>query len=212
MVDSLLPPPLAGDARSRVIAALAARISHIDLTPLLVYLIDSVDASVLPYLAEQFSVLNEGWQYAKTDAARRRLLHRAIDLHRYKGTPWAVETALEVLGLGCRVQEWFEYGGKPYFFRVDLISTNPLGNDIYGQVIDQAVDLITKSKNVRSHLEAIRIVLAVVSQTPSIGAALISGETVTILPFIQIDIERCDGVPRIGTGIQSLETVTLYPA
>ena len=212
MVDPLLVPPLAKDARCRVIAALAARVSHIDLSPVLVYLIDSVDASVLPYLAEQFNVLDEGWQYAITDAEKRRLLHKAIELHRHKGTRWAVEQALDVLGLGCRVEEWFEYGGEPYRFRVDLISNRSISEDFYEQGIARAVDLITKSKNVRSHLEAICIVLAIVSPVPSICAALLAAETVTVWPFVQTDTEQLDAVPRIGAGIQSLETITLYPA
>ncbi|MCL1861775.1 MAG: phage tail protein I [Proteobacteria bacterium] len=211
MPDPLLIPPLARDARCQVIAELAARVGHIDLSPLLVYLIDSVDASVLPYLAEQWSVLDEGWQYADTDADKRRLLHRAIDMHRYKGTRWAVENALDVLRLGCDVQEWFEYGGEPYHFRVDLVSNQGVPEDFYGQGIDRAVELITKAKNVRSHLDAIRIVLAIVSPVPSIGAALIGGEICTILPFVQTDIEQFDRVPKIGTGIQSLEIITVYP-
>jgi phage tail P2-like protein len=212
MDDILLVPPLARDARCRVLAELIRRIGAVDLTPVLVYLIDAVNSSVLPYLAEQLHVLDEGWADARDDASRRKLLKRAIELHRHKGTRWAVETALDVLGLGCRVEEWFEYGGEPGRFRVDLISSTPLSEDFYVQGIERAIELITKSKNVRSHLEAIRIVLAVVSQVPVIGAAMLGGETVTILPFIQTDIERVDAVPRFGAGIQSLETVTLYPA
>jgi phage tail P2-like protein len=211
MDDLLLQPPLARDTRSRVLAELIRRIGTVDLSPVLVYLIDAVNVSVLPYLAEQLHVLDEGWADARTEAAQRRLLRRAIELHRHKGTRWAVEAALDVLGLGCRVEEWFQYGGEPGRFRVDLISTEPLSEAFYGQGIERAVELITKSKNVRSHLEAIRIVLAVISQVPLIGIVTMGGETATIWPFIQTDIERGDAVPRFGAGIQSVETVTLYP-
>ncbi|EJV9590242.1 phage tail protein I, partial [Salmonella enterica subsp. enterica serovar Infantis] len=53
----LLPPPLASDERFSVLANIAAeRFAQIDLTALLVYLVDIVDASALPSLAGQFHV------------------------------------------------------------------------------------------------------------------------------------------------------------
>lgn len=59
----LLPPPLARDERFSILANIAAeRFAQIDLTTLLVYLVDLVDASALPSLAEQFHVQGlEGW-------------------------------------------------------------------------------------------------------------------------------------------------------
>jgi phage tail P2-like protein len=211
MADPLLPPPLAKDARCRILADLIARISGVDLSPVLVYLIDAVDASVLPFLAEQFNALDEGWADAATDAARRKLLRRAIDLHRHKGTKWAVETALDVLGLACGVQEWFEYGGEPYRFRVELVSDKPISEAFWTDGINRAVELILHAKNVRSHLDALRIVLAAVSAVPQVGMACLSGEVATLYPFIQTDIERRDGHPVIALGPQIVETVTLYP-
>ncbi|MBJ3229650.1 phage tail protein I, partial [Salmonella enterica subsp. enterica serovar Stanley] len=48
----LLPPPLASDERFSILANIAAeRFAQIDLTALLVYLVDIVDASALPSLA-----------------------------------------------------------------------------------------------------------------------------------------------------------------
>ncbi len=56
----LLPPPLASDERFSILANIAAeRFAQIDLTALLVYLVDIVDASALPSLAEQFHVGND---------------------------------------------------------------------------------------------------------------------------------------------------------
>jgi phage tail P2-like protein len=112
MADALLlPPPLAGDERFQALGQLAARISDIDLSTLLVYLVDTVNASALPNLAEQLHILGEGWQFARDDDERRRLLKRAIELHRYKGTRWAIQQVLETLALSGQISEWFEYGG-----------------------------------------------------------------------------------------------------
>lgn len=101
MADQLLPPPLAHDERFQALAELAGRLNDLDLTPLLVYLVDLVDTSALPYLAEQFAVMGDGgWNLAESDDARRALIKGAIELHRYKGTPWSIREVIRRLGFG----------------------------------------------------------------------------------------------------------------
>ncbi|MCP0736551.1 phage tail protein I, partial [Salmonella enterica subsp. enterica serovar Mbandaka] len=94
----LLPPPLASDERFSILANIAAeRFAQIDLTALLVYLVDIVDASALPSLAGQFHVQGlEGWLFAANEQEKRELIKQAIELHKYKGTPWAVRRVLEI--------------------------------------------------------------------------------------------------------------------
>ncbi|MBJ4230017.1 phage tail protein I, partial [Salmonella enterica subsp. enterica serovar Weltevreden] len=115
----LLPPPLASDERFSILANIAAeRFAQIDLTALLVYLVDIVDASALPSLAGQFHVQGlEGWLFAANEQEKRELIKQAIELHKYKGTPWAVRRVLEILSLPGTISEWFDYGGKAYFFK-----------------------------------------------------------------------------------------------
>lgn len=74
-------------------------LAEIDLGKLLIYIIDTVDAGMLPVLAEQFDVLGyKGLKLAQTEAAQRELIKRAIELHRYKGTEWAIKEALKSIG------------------------------------------------------------------------------------------------------------------
>lgn len=152
--DDLLQPSLRGDVRMEALARLAARISALPVSTPLVNLFDLVDASALPALGEQFHILGvEGWNLAGTEAARRALLKRAIELHRHKGTPWAVRTALETaLPTEASIKEWFAYGGDPFFFRVRL-DVSELGLDESGMT--SAVRLILDYKNVRSWLECL---------------------------------------------------------
>lgn len=64
-------------------------------------LIDQVDASALPHLAWQFSMLDEpAWALAETDEQRRALIKSSIGLHRHKGTPSAIRQMIRILGLG----------------------------------------------------------------------------------------------------------------
>lgn len=55
-------PPSIDDARSRALLELIGRLGALDLVPLLVYRIDSVPESALPYLAWQFDILSPLWQ------------------------------------------------------------------------------------------------------------------------------------------------------
>ncbi|MGC6751651.1 phage tail protein I, partial [Escherichia coli] len=101
-MDKLLPPPpLASDERFSILANIAAeRFAQLDLTALMVYLIDQVDASALPALAEQFHVQGlEGWLLTTDEREKRELIKQAIELHKYKGTIWAVRRVLEILSL-----------------------------------------------------------------------------------------------------------------
>lgn len=209
-MDNLpLQPPLASDERFTRLANLAAeRFAQLDLTVLLIDLVDLVDASALPSLAEQFHVQGlEGWLFAQDERQKRKLIKQAIELHRYRGTPWAVRQVLRILELEGDISEWFEYGGKPYFFRMDVtIKARDLGEDEFNAL----VTMIHEYKNVRSKLEMLTLWLVNQSQIPVIASTVLSGEITTVLPVLHDSIEQ-SGVVNIGTGCWSIEFVTVYP-
>lgn len=102
MANHQLPPALAGDERFAVLCELLDEtLEGLDLNALLVYLVDLVKPALLPNLADQFSLLDEAaWQLAESDEAKRNLVKNAAQLHRYKGTPWAVREVIRLLGFG----------------------------------------------------------------------------------------------------------------
>lgn len=205
----LLPPPLASDERFSILANIAAeRFAQIDLTALLVYLVDIVDASALPSLAGQFHVQElEGWLFAANEQEKRELIKQAIELHKYKGTPWAVRRVLEILSLPGTISEWFEYGGKAYFFKVEIKLINQ-GMD--ENLFNNLVDLIHEYKNVRSKLEALIVWIINQSAIPVIGSALYGGEITTVLPFQVLEVQQTKPI-YFGTGQWSLEITSIYP-
>ncbi|EHL4739135.1 phage tail protein I [Salmonella enterica subsp. enterica serovar Agona] len=205
----LLPPPLASDERFSILANIAAeRFAQIDLTALLVYLVDIVDASALPSLAGQFHVQGlEGWLFAANELEKRELIKQAIELHKYKGTPWAVRRVLEILSLPGTISEWFEYGGKAYFFKVEIELINQ-GMD--ENLFNNLVDLIHEYKNVRSKLEALIVWIINQSAIPVIGSALYGGEITTVLPFQVLEVQQTKPF-YFGTGQWSLEITSIYP-
>lgn len=99
-VDLPLPPVLASDPRFVAIVQAALSGLVVDLLPVLIYMVDVVDATALPYLAEQFSLHGDGWEVAATDAEQRALMKSAIRLHQHKGTVWSVRQVFRLLGLG----------------------------------------------------------------------------------------------------------------
>ncbi|MBJ3622521.1 phage tail protein I [Salmonella enterica subsp. enterica serovar Weltevreden] len=204
-----MPPPLASDERFSVLANIAAeRFAQIDLTALLVYLVDIVDASALPSLAGQLHVQGlEGWLFAANEQEKRELIKQAIELHKYKGTPWAVRRVLEILSLPGTISEWFEYGGKAYFFKVEIELINQ-GMD--ENLFNNLVDLIHEYKNVRSKLEALIVWIINQSAIPVIGSALYGGEITTVLPFQVLEVQQTKPF-YFGTGQWSLEITSIYP-
>lgn len=88
------------DARSLALAQLALELGALPTEDLLaVALVSAAPAALLPYLAEHYSVTGyDGWLIATTEAERRALILRAIELHFRKGTPWAVKEAIKACG------------------------------------------------------------------------------------------------------------------
>jgi len=79
----------------------AERLDSIDLTCLLIYLIDNTESSALSNLADQFDVLGyKGWFSTHNDEERRMLLKEAIKRKKYAGTPYAIREALKGVGYG----------------------------------------------------------------------------------------------------------------
>lgn len=143
------------------------RLSGIPLDQLLVYFIDTVTAEALPFLAEQFNVLGiKGYAQAETEDAKRDLIKRAIELHRYKGTPWAVREGIRSVGFkdaeiiegvgldhnGTFLRDGSQRyeGGNPFQFRVRLDLGESSG--MTAERLRMARQVINEYKNVRSHL------------------------------------------------------------
>ena len=82
---------------------------------------------------------------------KRRLVKNTLIWYMSAGTPQAVEELVkEVFGEG-EVKEWFEYGGRPYYFK---IKTNAVLTPEINAFFNA---MIRRVKNTRSHLDMIEI-------------------------------------------------------
>lgn len=80
--------------------------------------IDELDEELLDILAFDFNV--SWYLYNGTIDIKRSQIKSCFFVHRYLGTKAALEKALSDLYPGTTIEEWFEYGGAPYHFRIVL--------------------------------------------------------------------------------------------
>src|SRR5260370_35078760 len=146
-MPQLIIQPSINDVRSNALLELIERLGILDLTPLLVYRLDSTPDDALMLLAWQFDILGPEWQLGAatvesvdnlTDIdvitnvdsltsrggaaglsdfdSLRALLRAAIPLHRTRGTPYAMKTALTTLGwaAGTIREGQSAWGGNSY--------------------------------------------------------------------------------------------------
>lgn len=177
MADNSLIPAGIRDESTLALNELIDRMGTIDLTPLLVYVIDNVHSSALYHLADQFHVMGlEGYSFAGSDEEKRTLLKTAIVNHKYKGTPYSVKNALEALGFVVELTEWQAYNGRPYHFKLKLTS----GSQVFAEDLGTRITtMIDEYKNVRSVLDNLELVLSSASNVPYVGGYGITGLCIT---------------------------------
>ena len=112
--------------------------------------IDELDEATLDVLAYDLHV--DWYDYSYPIEVKRRTIRDSIQVHRRLGTKYAVEKALGAVYPGTKVEEWFEYGGDPYKFRVVIGATEA---GITAERQAAVLDRVRFYKNLRSHLEAI---------------------------------------------------------
>ena len=50
---------------------------------------------------------------------KRALIENAELVHKRKGTPWAIEEVASIFFKNAKLREWFEYGGRPFRFKIE---------------------------------------------------------------------------------------------
>lgn len=181
-----LPPSIQSDKTIQDIAA--AIQSSLGITEgnirntLILSQIDTIPESLIDTLAWQFHV--DTYDLEMNVEQKRQLVKNAIKDHKYKGTLWAVKSVLEVLLDYAKVENWWEYDGLPYHFRVNG-SSGPLAS---AEQVEKLVSAINQAKNVRSWLDGITFYRNV-STPKKVG--------IGVYIFKRVDI----GLPEIGNPV-----------
>ncbi|WP_312197115.1 phage tail protein I [Stutzerimonas chloritidismutans] len=180
---SLLPPN--ASELERLAAEALAQIERVPVPLRDLWNPDTCPVELLPYLAWAFSV--DRWSSAWPERAKRAAIKAAYFIHAHKGTIGALRRVVEPLGYLIEVREWWEEQplGTPGTFRL-LVGV--LDTGITEEMYQELTWLIDDAKPVSRHLVGLAIGLDVAG-TAHIGAALTTGDELTVYPPASRDIE-----------------------
>lgn len=111
--------------------------------------VDKMDMPLLDLLAYDFKV--DWWNPDYTMEEKRRVLRDSWYVHRHMGTRAAVETALRAVYRDATILEWFEYGGRPGYFRLWTDVTN---EDFIPALRREILRRMNYYKRLGAHLES----------------------------------------------------------
>lgn len=128
--------------------------------------------SVLDEIAYQKNIF---WYDAQaTMDVKRNLIANANKVFKYLGTNYAIEQVIaDYFGDGT-IEEWYEYEGKPYYFRV--LTTN---QKVTGELADQFHKAVNAIKRKSTRLEEV-LVLLTANLNTYYGFAVHVGEVIRI--------------------------------
>ncbi|GEM_PF-221745 len=117
-----LPPALRSDpniqALSKGIAEALQENARLIKNNIIYARIDELPEKLLDVLA--YDLHMDWYDYDYPIDVKRELIKTSVRVHRKLGTVYAVETALGALHPKSEIEEWFDYGGEPFYFRIIL--------------------------------------------------------------------------------------------
>lgn len=144
--------------------------------------IDQLPEDLLDILAKDFAV--DWYDHDYDLAAKRRTIKSAPYIHRHRGTAGAVLRGIRAIYPGSRLEEWWQYGGEPYHFRVMLDMS---GSDASYVSTERVLWAIGYYKSLRSHNDG-------VYYQSTFGI-----EIVTSSGYIVYAVRRCGTFPKTAT-------------
>jgi len=153
----IMPPNIAADnnvqmmaqAFNEVLREIIAKIPNLAIIPRLVRK-EIVDHTLLDLLAWGFNTPTPFYRVDLPIEKKQDLISKTLDWYTRKGTPAMIEEIATIVFDECEIQEWFEYGGLPYRFRITTAETV---EDM--AAIGELVRAIYLVKNTRSFIDTI---------------------------------------------------------
>lgn len=165
-----LPISLSGDPK---MVALAEAIAGVlaqrreEIARLAVYPnVSQLDEGLLDILARDFKV--DWWDSDYSLDEKRRTMATSWQVHKTLGTKAAVETALRAIYPQTQVIEWFEYGARPYHFKLHINITD---DEMDSAKQKRVLARLEYYKNLRSHLDGITYFLQAAPASVYAGTA-----------------------------------------
>ena len=167
--------------------------------------ISALDEQTLDILAYDLNVL--WYDYNYDIKIKREIIKDCIKIYKKLGTPYAVKKALSNVFPDSELKEWFETGGEPFTFEVNI---NASGAGARKDIQEIALDRIRYYKNLRSHLKKITYILENKFKL-RLGATHTIAQEIAILTYTVEDINT-KGKVRIAMVEVIKREVSVYPA
>lgn len=183
-----LPQPLTHDPKMIAFANIAEKellnISGLVKTVLIYPRINELSEELLDILAYDLHI--DWYDYDYPIEIKRNLVKNSVKVHSKLGTKYAVESVLKDIYGTAKIEEWFEYGGSPYMFKVEVdVSENGLSESI-SLAIENKMHFY---KNLRSHCEGIFYKLNAKDLMLQAIATQKVGAKLKVNPLLQKDIK-----------------------
>lgn len=116
--------------------------------------IDELPEALLDILAYDFKV--DWYDYEYPIAAKRALIKGNILVHKRQGTVYATRSILDGLYPKSAMEEWFEYGGEPGCFRLNVnVSNSAEEGAVVIYSTEEILRRISTAKRLSAHLEGV---------------------------------------------------------
>lgn len=201
-----LPESLSSDNIRELAETIDAKMGELNRMSELVSIyprIDKLSSNLVDALAVQFHV--DYYDKGLPLDTRRSLVKNSMRWHLRKGTKGVVQEMVQTIFASGVVQEWYEYGGDPYYFRVELMTPMRIIPDN----LNLLVKLINLVKNVRSWLDELDFKRETTA-LQYVGGAIHTNVKYEILPA-EIKDASIPSIGYAGGGIYHHADYEVYP-
>lgn len=130
----------------------------------------------LPWLAQFVKV--DYWDESWPEQRKRDVVANSLIVHRYKGTPYGIKTALNSVGIKADLLEWWQLEKpKPFNFEIQAYVTQ---NDVTQDLLDRTYNAVVNSKRASD-----RFVLNLIAQPSN---QLYIGSSVEVYEYRQVNV------------------------
>ena len=145
--------------------------------------IDRADEAVLDILAVQFRV--DWYDTSYPIETKRRIIKTALEVRRYCGTEWAVQKALSSIYPNVKISEWYDYGGRPGYWRMNVDITD---DGVIYYTPEEIEKRLGYARRCTAHLEHIIYIVEPHERSPAYIAAALNVSAAARSTFLPIDL------------------------
>ncbi|AUQ89404.1 MULTISPECIES: phage tail protein I [Phaeobacter] len=170
----------------------------------------TADIGLLDHLAWEHSV--DVWDVEWPESVKRSVISASAEVHRHKGTPFAVRRVVQALGYDASLAEWWDYAGDPGTFRISIDLGDPMSGAIIGLIGGQeARNLVRAVTSVAPVSRSFQIQVSSQRQFEiSIGRGVRVGSALSI--GHEVDVACQPAGQTLAVGIHRRRHSTILPA